>query len=358
MMSVREETLLRFEQVAGDHGTASDREVRQAVGTWAAMPAERLGDWLKHLGFIRIPGGWCEPGRRSIPQLAAGYLELQGRPQATADLHAAIASDRSIRSLKNALIADDRFQRSDRDSWGLAAWGGASYAGIRRAIEDLLSERGGSAPLKSLTDSIASRFSVSPKSIAIYANSAPFKVREGIVSLDDTRASSGRPRGMTRAVYRFGDRVRYRIHVNNDHLRGSASPMPLGLASQLGLERGAFAVFSGRGQTLVGTWSGEHPALASVRDLLVTIDASKHDDVILEWSGSEVDAWIVPAEASSLRRRAAGLMGFRPTERFTRSSAASALELPANATWGDITQRLRARNESDLAEVIAEAEEA
>jgi hypothetical protein len=244
-------------------------------------------DWLEHASIPTL-NGYAMLGRASIPDRAEVVLHHTGEPLAAADLLAQLGVERSVNALKNALAADDRFERVDRDRWAMKEWGLDGYAPIHALIGRSLDAAGGTVALADLIADLTGRFAVSAKSVVAYAAGFPYTTDNGMVRRRTRRDMRGRAQGRgladTKGLFRFADDVRLRVAVNREHLRGSGSHLPNAIGEELDLgigeTRGLISPSGGvqltrpRGQILLG----------SVRAEMTRIDAADGDIVFFVFS--------------------------------------------------------------------------
>ncbi|ANG86874.1 hypothetical protein [Microbacterium aurantiacum] len=197
-------------------------------------------------------------------------LHAQQEPLSSEAILAELGVDRSVRSLRNQLSEDPRFARVDRDDWALASWGLTGYLGIRAMIGRSLSAAGGEMTVDALIDDLTSRFNVSPRSIVAYATAFPYITSKGIVRRRGRR-DMRRPRrkglAQTRGLYRHDDRVKLRILVNSEHLRGSGCTLPNAIGEEIDLSIAEAKTLrrTGADGTILVSWRGPQIILGSVR---------------------------------------------------------------------------------------------
>ncbi|ANG85326.1 hypothetical protein A8L33_15040 (plasmid) [Microbacterium aurantiacum] len=233
-------------------------------------PDLELGlDWLEYCG-LTVLRGCVLLGRAGMPDRAEVVLHAQQEPLSSEAILAELGVDRSVRSLRNQLSEDPRFARVDRDDWALASWGLTGYLGIRAMIGRSLSAAGGEMTVDALIDDLTSRFNVSPRSIVAYATAFPYITSKGIVRRRGRR-DMRRPRrkglAQTRGLYRHDDRVKLRILVNSEHLRGSGCTLPNAIGEEIDLSIAEAKTLrrTGADGTILVSWRGPQIILGSVR---------------------------------------------------------------------------------------------
>jgi hypothetical protein len=144
-------------------------------------PLGRFPEWLDSCGLV-IYQRWIFTKTGGIGDWTAALLAAGGTPLTDQEIHATLPG-RTLKSVQNALRPDPRVHRSDVGTWALAEWGMPLYDGIRALIRDELARNGGQLPLNDLVTRITGRCKAAPRSVALYARQAPFRVDGGIVSL-------------------------------------------------------------------------------------------------------------------------------------------------------------------------------
>lgn len=311
-------------------------------------------DWVRYCG-VHVHEGYALLASSGIADRAAVTLENEGSPLSGEDIASRLGSDRSARSVKNALASDERFVRVDRNSWALAAWGLATYQSIRQLIADEVSAHGGSVRLSKLVAGITARYSVSPTSVMGYASAPPFTTVEGFVEMASvSRATPRKSPYDTRRLFRLADGWALRFTINAEHARGSGSVLPSGLITALGMEYGNVKFLSCRlGDQRIG-WNGPQLAMGSIKRL-VDADILAVGDICFAVFGSDgsfdVRRVEVPEDAGPQRAfELAGVsLGAKAPD---QGDLAYAVGLPLSSSRHQIAEKLRARGDYDLADCM------
>ena len=330
-----------------------------------------IDDFVRSFGSANLPSDEVEPlvgwlggeisGDRILTRVsnlsdrAAAVLSIHGVPMTAEEIVAHLGVDRTPGSLRNAVSLDGRFHRADRDRWGLVAWGGESYTGIRDMIRKEIETEGKPVQLADLVEKLTSRFGVSPSSVMTYAAAPPFAVIDGAVRWvgEDTVGPRKSP-ARTRNLYRVGDGWNLRITVTNDLLRGSGFPLPVALASILGLRSGSSRELrSSVGHQRVG-WAGAQPNCASIRRFLLEADVEAGEQVLL-WFGDDASfaCTVVRlpdgAVASDHVQALTGIVGVGDIE-WLRKEMSTAFGLPPGSPWSSLIGAAQSRGEDALYE--------
>ncbi|MFJ2503575.1 hypothetical protein [Microbacterium sp. NPDC087592] len=311
-------------------------------------------EWVEYCG-VTVHEGYALLRSSGIPDRAAVTLEIEGAPMPIEEIALRIGSDRAVSSVRNALAADDRFMRVDRNLWALGSWELAAYQSIRQLIADEIAAHDGAVRLSKLVDVLTSRFSVSATSIMGYASSPPFSTVDGMVEQVARRPSAPRKSPFdTRRLYRVADRWVLRFNLTSEHVRGSGSPLPSALISALGLNYGEAKFLHCRhGAQRVG-WSGPQAILGSVKRI-VDADGLQMGDMCFATFSDDAEFDIVRIEPTERRGRArayelAGLTLIGDSE--SDSSLAEAIGLAPHSALPQIAEKLRARGDYDVADSL------
>jgi hypothetical protein len=353
--AARASTILQLEVVASEHQAFSFDDAWEQLAEWSGLTPTRLAEWLEFIGCTPIEGGFliARAGRYSVPDRAAGFLSLSGRRSSAEEIHVAIAPDKSIGTLKNGLGSDPRFVRVDRSEWELASWGGAAYSGIKQHIRDAIENNGGAVAVEELVGDITTSFSVSANSVRTYAAGWPFETQKGIVRLVTGAKAPTKSPSRTRGIFVDDSGVRFRIVLNSEHLRGSGSPLPVGLMTALGFTTGEVRDYSGPTGHLRISWKQGQPLLSSIRSVVLSLDAAADDALFLRFDGSHsFEAWLAESANDTDGATIAALLGLR-TPSASITQVATSVGLPHDAPGPAIVERIEARNEPELLSAVS-----
>lgn len=167
---------------------------------------------------------------RSTQDRAAALLAIEGEPLSSLEI-ARRLGEINPRTLTNAMSADGRITRTGRDRWALSSWGLEEYSNladwIGRRVE------AGPVPLDRLLDEAVGTLGVAESSVRAYASSAEFQTVEGQVSRAEEIQEVEADPQETPGLYRIGGDLVWLTTVTSDHLRGSGSGVPRGVAVAL-----------------------------------------------------------------------------------------------------------------------------
>ncbi|MHA2788222.1 sigma factor-like helix-turn-helix DNA-binding protein [Corynebacterium sp. S7] len=198
----------------------------------------------------------------------AAILSISGTPLATEAIESKLPNKGNFRSVLNAIQADERITRVDRDVYALAEWGMPAYVGIKTSIQNYLEDHDGEAPIGEMVKDLTSKFDISPSSVRSYAAALPFKVDDGIVSFAEPGTRSKKRPQDTARLFRTEHGWKYRITVNADHLRGSGFGVPMSFATMLDMQFGDRREFAHPLGHQTVSWNSNIVATGSIRRIL------------------------------------------------------------------------------------------
>ena len=345
-----------LENHSGDYGIVDLGAIADAVG----LNSEMLEKRLRGTTAFEFRNGKVFTRVASIPERAATELYLVGHPLSTEELHRALGN-RSLTSISNALSTADQIVRCGRSTWALAEWGVEEWTTIFDLINRRIDEsEDGFVSLDDL-NADADRFGVSRKSILTYASTPEFVIEERRVrraEADEKPAVRATPEE-TRALYRRNGDWSLLVTVTRDHLRGSGSQIPVGVAVHCGLEFGETTQFPSRlGEQRV-SWGRSMTNTGTISRFMADLGCAEGDRVWLVF-GPEFD--VVPATP-----REEGLTGIAELLNATGMDdlcdadadvdaalavVNAAMDLPADAARRKTVSRLRHRRDEELAELV------
>ena len=347
-------TISQVEEAADEFGVTSFFDVDQVPTSDESDSFRRTKKWLIRCGFT-ILDDHVLVHTGSVQDYGAAILSIEGTPMKTAEILGQFEEERTIRTARNAFAQDERIERTDRDTWGLMAWGLDSYLGIKPAIRKILEREGGEVPLRKLIEEITSSFTVSENSVMSYAMQQPFESNGGVVSLaSKSKRPDRRPEGTARMFRRWNSWI-HRITITPDHLRGSGSQLPTAAINLLDLDHGqSRALPSPMGDQTVG-WTGPQPYLGTIRRILHEQGFEEGDDVFLVFrNDGHFDIEPVAELTGDPLDDALRLAGGRPARAVAtvRDRLATAIGLDAGAEFTDIIAALTKRGDDDIVTLL------
>jgi len=275
-----------LEAMAGRHKLVPISEVRAArPDEWITASRSNMRRWLQYCGMEALEG-YIMIGKGSMLERAVAVLAATAEPLTAEAIQDRMSLERSIRSLKNQMSADDRFVRVGRNSWGLAEWGMSGYTSIREAIRATLEAKNGAAELADLADTVAENYGVQRSSVITYAMTYPFESRQGVVRFAPVAHGATRTPAQTRRMYRRGTDWLVRTVVTHDHVRGSGSLMPPGFANVLELVEGETIALPTPAGTQSFYWTGMQPSFGSVKAAVDHRGLVEGDEVFFVLTGT------------------------------------------------------------------------
>ncbi|MGN5386904.1 hypothetical protein [Streptomyces sp. JL7001] len=362
LRAVMQEDLLA---ACGDTPLAWDEAV--ALGQRYGVRREVLADWAADLGRFQVRDGRLLYWGRSLNDRAAAVLALHGEPMSMEDIHGQLADGTAINSMRNQIWTDERFLRVDRNLYGLRAWGGEEYLGIREMIAREIANAGGEAEVNAIAEALSARFDVSAASVRTNLGGPGFaRTRRGWVRVADQPGEQDAPyvprndvAGTRRCFVGADGRWWYRVELTADHLRGSGFPVPAGWAAHIGgaPHRDPVPLRHEAGETSL-TWRAQ-PTFGSVKPLLEHIGATAGDQVFLNVTGGHLSALRLPTPADGLGSDggAARLTGW--TAAVTPAEAVEVIARRIGMEPGQegqaLLERLVERGDKDIAELLERA---
>ena len=281
----------RVRQAAWDGGGLGHREAVAMLAAAGMLPAaaeallEPPPQGLKRFGDEFLP--W----KPSLTDKAEALLRWLHRPATDAELFGLIDEERNPRGFRNRLTDDARFARTkDGAAFVLREWGLEERITLSDAIAAWIEDAGGEGSLAALVPEVAAQGAWAESSVRIYAYAPRFVVKGGRVRLrregEPFELPAGDPAGNAQ-IERLGrDRLRYRVEVIHDTLRGSGRPAPGAFAVALGVLPDQERTYvSPSGAAVRVTWSSRapQPSLGSVKALAEEVGAELGDILTLDF---------------------------------------------------------------------------
>ncbi|MBD1591598.1 hypothetical protein HC744_06045 [Arthrobacter sp. S1_S22] len=347
-------TRAQLEERADQYGVARLGELDLIETSGPEQVSELTAVWLRRCGYV-VEGDAVFTRVQSVGDYAAGVLSVTGSPMGAQEIVDRFVFDRSVGSLKNAMSQDDRFERVDRDLWALKEWGMEAYAGIRSVIREQVARNGGRANLNDLIEHLTGHYTVTANSVVAYASMRPFEIQDGVVRLHSGNHEIRKAPASTRRLFRRANAWAYRVRISTDHLRGSGSVAPVGIAAALGLQPGESRQLpSPLGPQLIA-WTGTQPSFGTIRRFLMDQDIAVGTDVFLIM-GDDGNFSFEPTRepVGQPLMDALSLIGAAQTldPDAARRSFATALGMPESSPVVSLIGAYRERGDDDIAELL------
>lgn len=337
-----------------EHADADSLSSVYAVARELHLPAPALVAAVTRAGH-GVHDGHILPTGLPVPQQIAAALALAGVPLTVDELVERIRPRKAESSVRNALIADDRFVKADRTSWGSAQWGLKPYVPIHRQIANIVDEHG-SVTIDRLVADITAQYDVKEHSIRTYASTGDFMMHGDVVTRRTQKYVPRKSPSKTKHLYRDGSVIRWRTTIGPVHRKGSAFNLPSALAALLGVGPAAPREFSSRLGTQSVIWVSVQARCGTIKRFVEDMDLTDGDDVFLRFEDGVFDIERVSVAAATPMRSLVLQVGRSPARRLTPTAAlaavADSLWLDATAQSSDIVDTLKGRRELELAELV------
>ncbi|APE36532.1 hypothetical protein BOX37_24310 [Nocardia mangyaensis] len=357
MDSARGRVRATLTALASDEGLVSIPTIAAELD----IPEAEAATWLQYAGY-RVLDGHVLVRSTSVHDNIAAVLALAGSPMTIDDIHAAVVPARSLSSVRNAMVSDDRFVKTDRAHWALARWGTSRYVPIHRQIGEALDASGGRIPVEELVARLTGAFDVKEFSVRTYAASGEYMTIDGIVTRRHQTQRARKSPAKTRNLYREGPVLRLRTTIVAPHVKGSAFNLPAALAGLVGAGPNRSVELSSRLGPQSILWVAVQARSGTIKRFIDHLGLTPGDEVFLEFAPEATERPqfdVVPVaptvRGGALRRVLAATGHSRAAELGDAELApalAEALWLPADAEIATIATTLRARKEDALAELL------
>ena len=356
------------EQLTDDFGIAPLSELAATLG----IPEEIVREWIAERTMYKIFEGHLFTKVTSVSDRAVALLAHRGKPMHIDDI-AAVITDRNSRGIDGRLALDPRTKRCAPGTWALAQWELEEWTTIAdyisRRIDDAIAQ-GQDGVLLDDVIAGATAFGVSENSVRTFAAGGEFVVEDGYVrkrSDEEMEPIDATPEESRNLYLRDGQWCLL-LTINRDHMRGSGSAIPAGIAGMYGLGYGEEKLLPSR-------LGDQRIAVGRTNTSMSTISRFVNDMQLAEgervWVhfGDTFDITRAPAENPDAEGLAALVNAFGLDEEFAAELAAGGnaaeldvdavlaainrqIGLPADAPRRKTVSRLRHRRDDELADTI------
>lgn len=356
------------EQLTDDFGIAPLSELAATLG----IPEEIVREWIAQRTMYKIFEGHLFTKVTSVSDRAVALLAHRGKPMHIDDI-ATVITDRNSRGIDGRLALDPRTKRCAPGTWALAQWELEEWTTIAdyisRRIDDAVAQ-GQDGVLLDDVIAGATAFGVSENSVRTFAAGGEFVVEDGYVrkrSDEEMEPIDATPEESRNLYLRDGQWCLL-LTINRDHMRGSGSAIPAGIAGMYGLGYGEEKLLPSR-------LGDQRIAVGRTNTSMSTISRFVNDMQLAEgervWVhfGDTFDITRAPAENPDAEGLAALDNAFGLDEEFAAEHAAEGnaaeldvdavlaainrqLGLPADAPRRKTVSRLRHRRDDELADTI------
>ena len=356
------------EQLTDDFGIAPLSELAATLG----IPEEIVREWIAERTMYKIFEGHLFTKVTSVSDRAVALLAHRGKPMHIDDI-ATVITDRNSRGIDGRLALDPRTKRCAPGTWALAQWELEEWTTIAdyisRRIDDAVTQ-GQDGVLLDDVIAGATAFGVSENSVRTFAAGGEFVVEDGYVrkrSAEEMEPIDATPEE-SRGLYLRDGQWCLLLTINRDHMRGSGSAIPAGIAGMYGLGYGEEKLLPSR-------LGDQRIAVGRTNTSMSTISRFVNDMQLAEgervWVhfGDTFDITRAPAENPDAEGLAALVNAFGLDEEFAAELSAEGnaaeldvdavlaainrqLGLPADAPRRKTVSRLRHRRDDELADTI------
>ena len=302
-----EQTRLGIARRVDDAGWISASRVRTILRSQGV--SRRLqGAWLDHVGgCLVVPGGYLVPRGNSL-DMVHQLLRVYRRPMLAEELLPLLPC-KSVRSLRNRMLADQRFWRVDvHGHFVLSGSAGfVPFNGIAKAIKREIEAGGGQTTRAWLRQELPRRYGVKPASILPFVHAAMFTVDAdtNVLRLRDLEHGAHRASDIRTAAQCYaqddGTWV-YCLRVNGELARGSGRPLPNAFAEHMGCTPGnLIKLLTERGDEFTISWPATSSMGAQVGSLKNTIEGLDMAPGDYLFVGSTIPVTLRPLYVKDLR---------------------------------------------------------
>jgi hypothetical protein len=317
---------------------------------WPSFTAKTLKEWLLANSWQEFSGSFVPAKGLNQIDWAKLVLGIEKKPMTPESIVAKMPGEVSIKSFTNRLLEEPSITRTGISTYGLQEWGLEEFKSIHENLLDRVNEFG-SVSLDSVIRKFTEDFGASKNSVIQYAKVWPLTIINGEVRKSLVKEENAPTRKSAyKNVYKTSDGYLWRTTVTGEHLRGSGSSFPSGLAFALGIKQGAKKVFESDFGSIPVSFVGLMTTIGSLRNICQDLAAGKGDQLSLHFSKGRVTARKVnlALTGEALVRELAGL----PETGDIRGCLAFALDASDDASLDDLKEVLAKRRDTDLAEVL------
>jgi hypothetical protein len=317
--------------------------------------------WLLSLPGFRVFDDRIALWSGTLLDKAETVLRLREQPMSADEIAAQIGAEASSpRGLATRMAQDVRFSRCGMKLLALREWGYPEYSTVERAMVQEIEAQGGEVGVEWLAERLERQFGISRQSVRTYANGLTFvSLGSGQIRLrnESDPLPTVRPIQDARRCYRLTSGWAIRLPVTADTLRGSGTPITPSFVAHVGVHCLADGtVPSSYGDILVA-WTSVQAFLGSLRRVALELGADIGDYLFVEFTANRHFEFML-VRSSELQ----GSGGTRLAREIgttldawngnVTAALAHALGRDYNQNVEDLGAHLRARGESDLAQLL------
>ncbi len=301
-------------------------------------------NWLAQDRRFEFIDGQLEYVGISIADRLHAELKVIGRPSTIDELMSRTDGDRKTSTARNAINADPRFIRVDRQRWALATWEMAEYKNVVDLVQDILERESGPVLLSEIEDELLAKFNVPNNTTFLTCRTPKFIQHGKYVSIRTANDSpySLKVESIDRevGVFMLGKhRVSYLAEVSKETLRGSGLRFPISAGAILEVRLNSEAAYTDQfgNQSVLrfADTSTMGPTLGSIRKTAKDLSAEIGDCLCLILDKSDMSMTAILTKASDLSK------SWETVSRLTGISSPATPEKLASAMLCEVSELKR-----------------
>ncbi|MDO5030851.1 MAG: exonuclease domain-containing protein [Corynebacterium sp.] len=329
------------------------------------IPASPVIDWVQQRTSYKIFEGDLFTKRTSVSDRAVALLAHRGAPMHIDEI-AEIIADRNSRAIDGRLSVDPRTMRCAPGTWALTVWQLEEWTTISDYIARRIDEATARGEIGAVLDDVvagATAIGVSESSVRTFASGGEFVLEDGYVrrrteeELEPVDATPEESRGL----YLRDGKWCLLLTITRDHVRGSGSAIPAGIAGMYGLSFGEEKLLPSRlGEQRIAV-GRTNTTMSTISRFVADLQLTEGDRVWVHF-GDRFDITRAPGVDSAATGLAALVNAFGLDEKFAASQELEqeqvlsaineALGLSPDAARRKTVARLRHRRDDELADTI------
>ena len=253
------------------------------VNIWPSFTEKSLRQWLLANSWQEFKGTFVPAKGLNQVDWAKIVLKLENKPMTPEAISAKMPGEVSIRSFTNRLLEDPGITRTGISTYGLQEWGHEEFKSIHENLLDRVKEFG-SVSLDSVIRKFTEDFGASKNSVIQYAKVFPLTIINGEVRMSLVQEENAPTRKSAyKNVYKTNGGYVWRTTVTGEHLRGSGSGFPSGLAFEMGIRQGTKKTFESDHGSIPISTGGLMTTIGSLRNFCLALGAESGDQLALHF---------------------------------------------------------------------------
>lgn len=268
-----------LDDMTDKYGVASFQDIQRI----SHVPEDDLVKWLEGCGAAVI-GDHVVANPTTAANRIQAALDIAGHPLSLNDI-AHMWEITQARNLATAIHSENSIIRVSKSKYALREWGLEEFTSIRDFIASRVGDE--TADLDDLISEGTTKFGVSASSIRAYASSGEFRSDDGIVSRRNDDIEPHRQPEDCRGLYWRNNRWQYLVTVNHDHMRGSGTGVPAGVALLLGLHLDQPRLIPSDDGDQSFTWNATGTTTGSIRRLLLAQGITEGERIWMDFGNGD-----------------------------------------------------------------------